>query len=161
KGETLVAVQLKPALEAPPARPRDLAIIIDTSASQAGSAYTMARSIIKALDGALSPTDRISILVARPPTATKCLTSGSFQAPKSEKVADALNKLENVEYCAGATDLKNVLRKAVASFDLKASRQPAIVLLGDGDSAYNPVTNPERYQIAQEMVGQKIAFFAI
>src|SRR5262245_13954234 len=58
KGETLVAVQLKPTLEAPPARPRDLAIIIDASASQAGSAYTMARSICKALDGALSPTDR-------------------------------------------------------------------------------------------------------
>src|SRR4051812_37545430 len=35
-GETLFALQVKPALKAPAARPRDLVVVIDTSASQAG-----------------------------------------------------------------------------------------------------------------------------
>ena len=53
-GETLVGAQIKPALEVPAARPRDLAVLIDTSASQAGSAYDTARKVVKALNDTLS-----------------------------------------------------------------------------------------------------------
>lgn len=161
QGETLIAAQVKPALEVPPARPRDLAILVDASASQAGNAFNLAKNITKALNDVLSATDRVSIWVVSTPNATKCLTGAEFQAPKSAQVAEALDKLETVEYAAGATDLKNAVRKALASFDVRAGRQPALLLLGDGESAYSPVTNPERYQISQELVAQKVAFFAV
>jgi hypothetical protein len=161
QGETIIAAQVKPALEAGPARPRDLAVLIDNSASQAGSAFNMARSVAGALKEALGPNDRVSIWVVSTPSATKCLTGNDFVSAKSDKLAEALNKLENSEYCSGATDLKDAIHKSLASFDLKASRQSAILLLGDGESAYSPVTNPERFQIGQELVSQKVAFFAI
>src|SRR5262249_23284223 len=80
---------------------------------------------------------------------------------KAARIAAALDKLEKEEYCAGATDLKNALKGAVASFDLRSNRQPVVLLLGDGESAYSPIGEKERYQIAQDLVSQKVAFFTI
>ena len=48
---------------------------------------------------------------------------------------------------AGACDLKNALSKAVKEFDIRTGRQAAILLMGDGESAYNPVSNPERFAV--------------
>ena len=80
---------------------------------------------------------------------------------ESDKAKAAIAKLENEEYASGATDLKNALQKALSSFDLRAGRQAAILLLGDGESAFSPIANAERYQIAQDMIARQVAFFAI
>ena len=50
-GDIFVALQVKPELAAPPARPRDIAILVDASASQAGTPFEAARKIAKAVLG--------------------------------------------------------------------------------------------------------------
>src|SRR5262249_2633928 len=164
KGELLFGAQIEPKLEAGAARPRDIVVLIDNSASQAGVPFNEARRITSALNETLAPEGRLSIWVVSTPSFTKCLTkeAGSdFQAPKAARIATALDKLEKEEYCAGATDLKSALKSAVASFDIRSNRQPVVLLLGDGESAYSPIGEKERYQIAQDLVSQKIAFFTI
>jgi tetratricopeptide (TPR) repeat protein len=164
KGELLVGVQVQPKLEAPAPQPRDIVVLIDNSASQAGVPYNEARRITAALNDTLGKQDQLSIWVVSTPSFTKCLTKDAgtdFQAPKAAKISSALDKLEKEEYCAGATDLKNALKSAIASFDIRSNRQPVILLLGDGESAYSPISEKERYQLAQEMIAQKIGFYTI
>ncbi|HEV3145288.1 MAG TPA: vWA domain-containing protein, partial [Gemmataceae bacterium] len=164
KGELLFGAQIQPKLEATAPRPRDIAVLIDNSASQAGVPYIEARKITSALNDKLSPEDKLSIWVISTPSFTKCLTKeagNDFQTPKAARITSALEKLDKEEYCAGATDLKNAIKSAVASFDIRSNRQPVILLLGDGESAYSPISEKERYQIAQELVSQKIAFFTV
>src|SRR5437762_7784023 len=48
-GETLFAWQIKPVLEAAPVRPRDILVLVDTSASQAGKPLQQARQILSSL----------------------------------------------------------------------------------------------------------------
>jgi len=75
-GEMLFAWQIKPTVGAVPARPRDLVVVVDTSASQAGKPMHQARQIISALSAGLSPNDRVSVWVASTPAATRPLTKG-------------------------------------------------------------------------------------
>src|SRR5690242_13396594 len=60
-GERLIAVQLKP--ELPPAKPlpRDLAVLVDTSASQAGGHLVAAEKLVAALVAKLGDDDRVSL----------------------------------------------------------------------------------------------------
>src|SRR5262249_14628165 len=75
-GDTLFALQVQPKLTAGPARPRDLLIIVDTSASQVGGplagAIDLARHLIRAAD----TRDRVALLTANTPRATRDLTRG-------------------------------------------------------------------------------------
>jgi hypothetical protein len=160
KGETIFGAQIRPDLGAAVEQSRDVLVLVDTSASQAGAPYASAREILKSLSTSLKDGDRLSVWTVNIPEATKGLTNG-FQAPRGDKVTAALTRLEKDEYCSGAGDLKGALTKALKEFDGRADRQQVVLLLGDGESAYAPLANAERYQIAQEMVGQKIAFFAV
>jgi len=66
-GDTLFAWQVKPELAAAPARPRDVLVVVDTSASQGGRPLQQARQIILGLAGALAADDRVSVWTATPP----------------------------------------------------------------------------------------------
>ena len=144
-GDRLFGLQLKPVLPfSPTGQPRDFVAMIDTSASQAGESFTMARSIAKGLADALRPDDTLSIWTVNIPAATRNLTGG-FRSPKTSEIAAALTKLETTEYAAGVCDLKDALKKIVKEFDIRAGRQPVVLLLGDGESAFSPVANAERY----------------
>ena len=137
KGELLFGAQIQPKLDAVAPQPRDIVVLIDNSASQAGVPYNEARRITAALNDTLGKQDQLSIWVVSTPSFTKCLSKDAgtdFQAPKAAKITSALDKLEKEEYCAGATDLKNALKSAMASFDIRSNRQPVILLLGDGES---------------------------
>src|SRR5271170_2652599 len=77
----LFALQVMPKLEATAARPRDLAILVDTSASQfrgpIGAARDLTESIAKL---ALGKNDRIAIWTVNVPGATVNLTRGFVAA---------------------------------------------------------------------------------
>ena len=73
-GDLLFAWQVKPAVEPAPARPRDVLVVVDTSASQAGLPLRQARQILTTLASALTPDDRVSVWAANTPTSTKPLT---------------------------------------------------------------------------------------
>src|SRR5437879_6141553 len=62
-GDVLFAWQVKPTVEAPPPRPRDVLVIVDTTASQAGKPLQQARQILSAYTAALTPNDRVSVWI--------------------------------------------------------------------------------------------------
>lgn len=159
-GELLFAWQVKPTVEAGPARPRDVLVVVDTSASQAGRPLQQARQVLSGLTDALGAGDRVSVWVASTPTATRPLTKG-FLAAKADEVREAAVALTEVEYGSGATDLKNALGKALATIAPARGRQQVVLLLGDGDSAFNPVTEDERIALGTRMDNADVGFFAV
>ena len=161
KGETLFALQLKPKLEvAASTQPRDVVIVIDTSASQAGMPLDVSRKIAEQLAKTAGPDDRIAIWTINLPTATKDLTRG-LKSVKSDAIASALKVLQESEYASGVTDLKEGLAKVLKSFEQRPGRRLSLVFLGDGESAYNPLTDADRKALADAMIAQGIAFFSV
>ena len=73
-GEMLFAWQIQPEaakLPVPAARPRDVLVVVDTTASQAGRPLQQAKQIITALSAGLTPDDRISVWTLSTPRATR------------------------------------------------------------------------------------------
>jgi tetratricopeptide (TPR) repeat protein len=159
-GETLFAWQVKPAVEAGPARPRDVLVVVDTSASQAGRPLQQARQVLTAVVAGLSPADRVGVWTANTPDATKALTKGFF-APNAEEVRDAAAALTDVEYGSGAVDLKDALNKALGSMTPARGRQQVVLFLGDGESALAPVSEADRIDLGTRMDATDVAFFAV
>ena len=159
-GETLFAWQIKPALEAAPARPRDILILVDTSASQAGKPLQQARQIISGLASTLTANDRLSVWTVSTPAATRALTK-DFQAPASEDVKSAAIALTEVEYGSGATDLKGGMQKALATLNPNRGRHQMVLFLGDGDSNYDPLNEDDRTAIGSKMDSDNVFFFAV
>src|SRR5262245_47700377 len=60
-GDTVVGWQLKPDLPAAPPRPRDLLVLVDTSASQARGPLDAAIKLAEALVKDLGPEDRLAL----------------------------------------------------------------------------------------------------
>ena len=112
QGDSLFALQVRPALDAVAGRPRDIAVVIDTSASQAGKPMQMARDILEKLATQASPVDRISIWIANTPRTTRNLTSG-FIEPTAAAIQAAIKNIKDSEYASGATDLKDAITKVV------------------------------------------------
>jgi hypothetical protein len=158
-GDLLFALQLKPKLEAAPARPRDYLVMVDTSASQVQGPLDAARDIARKLVAAANESDRISIWTVNIPNATQSLTRG-FRSPASGEVRSALATLDQ-ELPLGDTDLKGGLKKALATFDRNSDRQQVVVFLGDGMSLHNPFSGSERSQLAEEMVNAGICYYPV
>src|SRR5262249_19515532 len=75
-GGVYFALQVKPDLPAAPARPRDIQIVIDHSASQAGAPLEAARKIAKEVLAAAGESDRAAIWAVSTPKATRNLIRG-------------------------------------------------------------------------------------
>ena len=158
--EMLFAWQVKPQLEAAPARPRDVIVVVDVSASQAGKPMKQASQILGGYAASLAAGDRVSVWAASTPAATRQLTRG-FCAPDSDQVRDAANALVETEYGSGATDLKSALDKALRELPPNSNRQQFVLFLGDGESAFNPVTEADRIALGGEMERNNVLFFAV
>src|SRR5262249_16328215 len=83
-GEVLFAWQVKPEVPPPPARPRDVPVLVDPSASQAGLPPQQARQIITALTSTLTADDRVSVWTLSTPAATRPLTKDFVPANAEE-----------------------------------------------------------------------------
>ncbi len=158
-GETLFALQLKPRLDALPAKPLDLLVMIDTSASQAQGPLASAIKITEQLAAAAGANDRLAVWTANIPAATTDVTRG-FKPAKSQALADGIVALHQ-EVPLGDTDLKDALTRAAASFDGGAERRHAIVFLGDGMSIHNPVSAAERSKLSAPLVARAIEFVGV
>src|SRR5438876_10467557 len=75
-GEIVFGAQVRPDLGAPVAQPRDIPVLIDNSASQAGPSYTLARQITKALSDGLKADDQIAVWTVNIPSATRDRSGG-------------------------------------------------------------------------------------
>lgn len=158
-GDTLFAWQVKPALDPAPARLRDVAVLVDTSASQAGLPLRQARQALTALAAALNTDDRVSVWAVNTPDTTRQLTA-DFQAPGSDDLAAAVAALAEQEYAAGATDLKGGLSKVLDTLRTRG-RQQIVLLLGDGESTFDPMTEADRVALGTQMDRDDIFFFAV
>ena len=153
-GEGLFAVQLQP--EMPESKqPRDIALLVDTSASQAVGPLTSSIEIVRALIGQCGPEDRISLWsVSNEPVQ---LTRGLMNAAGAK---EALAQLEK-DYPSGATNLPKAIRAASGLFGAEGNRSRSIILLGDGLSLANPLETEDRVEVASELVGKRVAMFAV
>ncbi len=153
-GEGLFGIQVK--LDLPVTKlPRDLAILVDNSASQAVGSLAGAVEITRALLSQAAPEDRISLWMAsnEPVQLTRGLVS-----PEAAKEALAL--LEK-EYPSGATNLPKAIRSAAALFGGEVGRSRSVVLLGDGLSLANPLETEDRVQLGSELVDKRVVFHAV
>ncbi|MEO2088213.1 MAG: VWA domain-containing protein, partial [Gemmataceae bacterium] len=163
-GDTAFAWQVKPTLPVASPRPKDVLVMVDTSASQAGESLQRAAQIVNALGHELGADDRVDVWTVNldSPEHTKSLTRG-FKAAADAGVKKAAETLANEEYGAGAVDLKAGLDKALAAFERKAGRQQVILYLGDGESAASPtpLTEAARVDLGKRMVEREVQFFAV
>src|SRR6478672_7909068 len=109
-GSVYFSVQVKPDLPAAPARPRDIQILIDHSASQAGAPLEAARRVAKEVLAAAGESDRVAVWAVSTPKATHNLVRGSGLKPAADGKA-AFIPLEK-EYASGAVDLKDAVSRA-------------------------------------------------
>ena len=159
-GDEHFALQLKATLPAGPTRARDVVVVIDTTASQAGRPLQNARLVLAELAKAARPDDRFDVWTVNTPETTRSLTHG-FQSVKNPKVHEAVEYLAKKEYAAGAADLKNGLRNVLRAFDQQTTRQHVILFLGDGESCLNPLSDADRAALAADMASHQAAFFAV
>lgn len=164
-GELLFALQIQPKLETPASRPCDYLFLVDTSASQVGLPLIVERQLTEELIKQAKPGDRFAIRTLNIPSelASRDLTRG-FKDPQVREdkraLADAVEKLR-LEVPLGAADLQYGLDKAIGTFTNRSNRHQAIVLLGDGMSAHNPVTEKDRARLSEKMVQNRIAFYTV
>ncbi|HEX3147762.1 MAG TPA: VWA domain-containing protein [Gemmataceae bacterium] len=158
-GGVYFALQVRPDLPAAASRPRDIQILIDHSASQAGAPLEAARRIAKEVVAAAGESDRVAVWAVSTPKATRNLIRGG--GLKSAADAKAAFVPMEAEYASGAVDLKNAIDRAAKEFDGKVTRQQVILYLGDGESALNPLDETGRYKLATELRAQNISFYAV
>ena len=162
QGDPLFALQLK--LDGPkmPRRPRDLVLLLSTSAGQAGANWNAARQLVEAFVKQAGPQDRLAIwtLGTPNPKFTRCLT-GALLHPKAKQqvFTKALEDMKK-QYPAGDTDLGYGLTQVMNSFD-RQDRQRAILYIGNGMSLHTRLDNGSRHKLAKELVRRRIAFFPI
>src|SRR5439155_21557428 len=153
-GELLFALQVQPKLEAGMPRLCDYVVLIDTSASQVGAPLMVERQVAEELVKAAKPGDRFAIRTVNIPSelASRDLTRG-FKDPQvaadKKALEEAFEKVR-LEVPLGAADLQHAIDKAVSEF-AKPDRQRAIILLGDGLSAHNPLSEKDRARLCEKM----------
>jgi hypothetical protein len=156
QGDLLFALQVQPKLEAAPARPRDVLILVDTSASKALGAWESMKKLTAALAAQGAAQDRFAVWTVN--TKTTKLNKG-FQP--ANQLGEALKTLAQ-EYPSGVANLKDAVNQSVKLFsDSDDGRQKIVALLGDGNSLANPLSGEDRTQICKELVKNEIAFYAI
>lgn len=158
--QQLFALQLKPNLAQPAVQPRDLVVVIDTSASQAGAPLQAARKLLAELAKQAKPEDRVAVWTVNTPDETRDLTRG-LRSPGDKELAKALHDLEKVIYPAGATDLKNGLAKVLKSLAPMEGRRTSVVYVGDGDSVLEPLSDTDRTHFAAELTARQVPFIPV
>ncbi|MBN9121974.1 MAG: VWA domain-containing protein [Planctomycetes bacterium] len=159
-GEKLFAWQIQPTVAAPAPRPRDVLVVVDTTASQAGRPLQQARHVVAALGTSLGADDRVSVWSLSTPASTRALTR-DFRPANSADVQEAARALTEVDYGSGAADLKGGLEKALATMAPNRGRHQVVLYLGDGESAYAPVAEADRLALGNRMDLADQYFFAV
>ena len=132
-GPTYYALSLTPDAESAVARPCDVVILFDTSASQTGAYRETALAALESCIAALGPNDRVQLLAvdleARP------LTDQFVPAP-SQDLQAAVEALRQ-ESPLGSTDMELVLDTAAAQFKTAENSARTVLYIGDGISMAN------------------------
>ncbi len=140
-----VAIALRPQLPHwSDARPRDYAIVVDTSRSMVGERMTRAARLARTMVSEMDPRDRVTVLACD----TECREIPAHLQYASAESVRGIEAFLQAETAAGATDLVAQVRAAVRAIPTVAGRDQRIVYLGDG-AASAGYRRPDR--IAQEV----------
>ncbi len=131
-GTNFFALELKPSVSADNG-PREVVILVDTSASQTGDYRDKSLAALQAALKDLSPQDRVK-LVAFDMDAVP-LTQG-FVAPQSAEMKSAVTALQQ-RTPLGSCDLEKALEATVKSYT-GGNTPRAAVYIGDGSSLRQP-----------------------
>ena len=155
KDETYFALQLQPKLQANARMPRDILLLVDTSASQASAPLEMSRKVAGLFAESLQAEDRLSIMT---------ISNDSKQISRGfRKKEDAIASVSELakEYASGGTNLKKGISDAISSFESIAGRQRVLVFMGDGMSIAGPIDGADRAGLCKEMIGKEVVFFPV
>ena len=155
KDETYFALQLQPKLQANARMPRDILLLVDSSASQAAAPLEISRKVAALFADNLQADDRLSIMT---------ISNDSKQISRGfRKKEDAIASVKELakEYASGGTNLKKGISDAVSSFESIAGRQRVLVFMGDGMSIAGPIDGADRAGLCKEMIGKEVAFFPV
>ncbi len=165
QGEELFSWQLKVDLAAhlPLPRPRDVLIMISTTASQAGVNFTASQQLAEEVMKKAAPGDRFSLWMVstNDEIFTKNLTKNFVDPKKEEKQVAAALKVLADQYPAGDSDLKTALARAIDTFEPNEDRQQVLLYIGDGQSNAGPISAADRAALSKRMIDRKIAFFSV
>jgi len=110
------------------AAPHDYVIVVDASQSMVGERLTRATALTGAMLGQVDRRDRFTILVCD----AECRDlPGGVQAPSAPALTAAHDWLSK-QTAAGASDVVESVRAALATAPREAGREPWIVYIGDG-----------------------------
>jgi hypothetical protein len=140
-GSSYFALSVQPPAALAAAGPRDVVILVSTSASQMGEYRTESLQALQSLVAGLAPGTRVRLIAVDLKAVP--LTKG-FVAPDSTAWKEAVAAL-NLRTPLGSNDMDEALSAATASFGAGAKNSHTVVYIGDGSSRANPLS-PEKFQ---------------
>ena len=162
--QSLFAWSLKPKLEVHQILPRDILVMVDTSATQAGKPLQMAQQVLVALAGTVDAEDRIDLwtINTNHKSTTRSLSEG-LQSPDAEQLRAGIDRLTDVEYGSGAVDLPEGLKRAARTLPNNPGRQQVVLYLGDGESSASAkeLSEAGRVDLGNSLVDRRVSFFAV
>ncbi len=153
-GQTFFALSVTPPANlAAAGTARDIVILFDTSASQAGIYRETALAALEACMAKLGTQDRVQLLAAdleaRPIT-------DKFLSANSDELNSAIDRLR-AEPPLGSTDMDLIVRQAIARFDTPQKAGLAVLYLGDGLSKANLLDTDTFGKLAQELAEARVS----
>jgi tetratricopeptide (TPR) repeat protein len=133
EGTEYFVAALKPTGIAAAATPRDVIILVNTSASQVGDYRVKSIEALKATLAALPTDDRVQLMAV---DLDAIPLSKNFVAAGSAEMGAALAALD-ARVPLGATDMEKALRTVATAFPNDGSRPRAVLYIGDGGSRAN------------------------
>jgi Mg-chelatase subunit ChlD len=143
-GKTLFALSLLPTQEFAAKSSPQVAVVVDTSASQNGDFRTDSIAIAQSIVEALPASAMVTLLACD----VDAIVLSKAVAPTSESLAEGFKKLE-MRIPLGTTDLAGALRAAAKELD--SQPDSSIVYIGDGMHLCNLLNTAEFESLINEM----------
>jgi len=144
-----LTLQADPAASAPA---RDVVVLFDTSASQAGRFRQKALQALEGLRAGLGPNDRVQLLAC---DLRAVPMSQGFVSPTGPEMDAAIEKL-NRRSPLGSTDMEKALTSAVEAFDAGSQDARVLVYIGDGISRANLLESQQFSDLVGTLVSQRV-----
>lgn len=158
-GEISFALSLTPQLESKSNHSADVAIYVDTSASQTGPFRKDSLNTVRALLQNLDSKDRVALYAV---DLDPELMSKGFIAPDSQEMEEALNRLAD-RTPLGSTDMAGFLTQAADVFDQDSKNPRNVIYVGDGVSRASIIGTERFATLVKSLVEKRISIssFAI
>ncbi|MFW6171310.1 MAG: VWA domain-containing protein, partial [Planctomycetota bacterium] len=152
-GESYYALSITPQLRPPSAPVRDVAVVVDTSASQAGLFREDSLLALETLLSRLEPRDRVKLLAV---DLEAVHLTDSFVSAHGKAAAEGQKQIED-RTPLGATDMIGAVRAGLESFEATSDHPRAIIYIGDGVSRANMFGDDEIQALVRQLVAERVS----